>query len=201
MNYLVLRKFAPHVFCDNVISEFHRQSTPKDLSLSDGDDKGDVLYHSTRSKNLSYKYLTSFDDRDISNRLLDATGLDFKDSINAKCLPVFAYGSDGEIKAHRGVKKESNTNDYQEYVAVLQLTQRGEDFDGGRLYLNAKAEASRDGKTVWNDYPEDRFYPMLNKGDVIIFHNPTLVHGVDVVKGESAFRATCSWRTNQKQVV
>lgn len=200
MRYIILRNLVDSIACDHIREEFYNNlNEAKPLGLADGDDYSNTICHSTRSKNLSYNYITGYDDSHYKELLQSITDLDFSKGINSKCLPIFCYGEGGEIKAHRGVQKDVDTSKYQEYVAVLQLTQRGEDFNDGRFYLNDKAEASADGKTVTNDLPEDRYYPMLDKGDIIIFHNPSLVHGVETVTGKDAVRMTCSWRTNEKQ--
>ncbi len=199
MKFIILRNFVYPSFCNKVITEFKSVRDSVKLNLPNDTDLGNIIYESKRSKGLSYKYIIGFNDKVIKDRLKDALNLDFSDSITKKCLPVFYYTEGGYIKAHRGTKKELGINEYQEYVAMLQLTQRGVDYEGGRFYLNDKATASEDGKTVYNDKEEDRFYPMLDKGDLIIFHNPSLVHAVTPVEGENSFRATCSWRTNQKQ--
>ena len=198
LQYIILRNQVTEDICNQIVQAFKLPSTPRELNLPNDTDKGDVVYASKRSKGLYYKYLVwskHLGDL-IVHSLNKATGLNFEDSINKLCLPIFAYKEGGEIKAHRGTQKEQKTINYQEYVAVLQLTQRDIDFTDGRFYLNPIATASEDGKTVYNDKPEDRYYPMLNKGDIIIFHNPSLVHGVETVTGFNALRVTCSWRTN-----
>ena len=171
------------------------------LPLLDGDDVTNCVYHSKRSKNLKYCYLkskkTDFSQAIIINKLKHLfPRLDFYNSINQHCLPIFAYGNGAEIKAHRGVEKTEDLKMYQEYVCVVLLHQPNVDFAGGRFYINPKAEASSDGKTVWNDNPEDRLYPNLKKGGAVIFHNPSLVHGVQGVT--DGFRATVSVRSNTK---
>lgn len=206
MKYIVIRNFLSIDDCEKLISSFKETSKPFELNLKDGKDLGNTVYTSTRSKNLSYKYVKNNDSERISNsvkkRLESMLNVGFNGSINDICLPMFCYGEGGEIKAHRGVQKESDNQKYQTFVAVCQLTQRGEDFNGGRFYVNSKATATVDGKTVFNDLEKDRFYPMLNKGDVCIIYNPIVVHGVDTVRmsdKNSAFRLTCSWRSNFDQ--
>lgn len=209
MKYIVLRNFLSEFECDKLIDAYFNKQTPRALNLEDGNDQANVTYKSKRSKNLHYKYLDVDDakvgliDERVKLALEDLLGVGFRGkTINDKCLPMFAYGKDGLIKAHRGVQKACDVTKYQAYVAVAQLTQRGIDFEGGEFYINPTADASADGKTVYNDNSPHRLYPLLNKGDVCLFYNPELVHGVETVRETSegnAFRLTCSWRTNQEQ--
>jgi hypothetical protein len=206
MKYLILRKFLSKQQCDLLVDSYKSELPSFKINLKDGGDLGNVEYSSTRSNNLRYKYTKSDHTISISNYAIDKLegifNVSFKGSINDVCLPMFGYGLGGNIKAHRGVQKERNNSKYQTFVAVCQLTQRGVDFDGGRFYINSRASASPDGKTVYGDNETDRIYPMLNKGDVCVIYNPILVHGVDVVeqsKSGSAFRLTCSWRSNNDQ--
>ena len=178
-------------------------SNNEPLPLLDGSDVTNFVYRSNRSKNLQYAYLKGKMVSHIQNKFSHSLkllfpNLVFENSINKYCLPIFTYGQGSEIKAHRGVEKTEDLKRYQEYVCVILLHQPNVDFTGGRFYINPKAEASSDGKTVWNDYPEDRTYPKINKGDAVIFHNPSLVHRVEKV--HDGFRATVSVRSNNKLV-
>lgn len=200
MKYIILRQFLGPVNCADILDSYNQIKNPVEINLVDDPDLGNVEYQSNRSPNVSYKYMCGYDDSHIIAGLKDATGLNFKDSINEFCLPVFKYGLGGQLLAHRDTCKESDIETPQEYIAVLMLSKRGRDFTGGRLYINPKATVSPDGKTVTNDFPEDRFYPELDMGDLFIFHNPSFVHGVEEVKqGTSPVtkRITCGWRTNE----
>lgn len=206
MQYVILRGFLTEAECEMLQYLFVEKLKQEDLNLLDGSDKANVEYKSKRSKGLSYKYVIDSRAESISQkvkqRLKDMINVSFEGSINDFCLPMFCYDNGGVIKAHRGVQKSKDLNKYQSYVAVAQLTQREVDFNGGRFYLNLKATASKDGKTVYNDLEKDRIYPMLNKGDICLFHNPSTVHGVDEVTKSAtgkSFRLTCSWRTNKEQ--
>lgn len=203
MKFVTIRRLVSENLCDKIVSQFYNESLNSvDMNLADGSgDFTNTIYESKRSPNLRYNYLDCTESNELRSRIVpvleDMLMVQFGGSINDIALPVFEYVEGGEILAHRGVQKEGDTKRYQPFVCVIQLTQRGVDFDGGRFYVNSKATASEDGKTVYNDNIEDRIYPMLNKGDACLIHNPSLVHGVDVVT--RGVRLTCSFRTNNDQ--
>lgn len=198
MKFIIIKNFITHNMCNKIIKEFNEPDNPVDIGLLDGD-LGNKLYKSKRSNELYFKYIVnncSTQEIYIINKLFNITNLDFSNSINSKALPVFKYKTNGLIEPHRGVQKESNLLEYQEYVCVIMLSQINKDYTGGYFYLNTEGDCSLDGKVVTNENIQKRFYPHLNKGDMILFHNPSFIHGVTEVK--SGTRYTCSFRTNDK---
>lgn len=155
------------------------------------------MYDSTRSPGVRYCYLSTREvdkvNQSVAEKLGDTTGDNWLRGINTKCLPLFSYGEGAHIKAHRGRDIGYGSNDL---VAVAMLTEPRESFAGGEFYLNPKAEASSDGKTVWNDNEEDRVLFPLERGSVLIFRNPEFVHATLPVRPGrvGCHRATVSWR-------
>lgn len=190
--YVVLKGFLQQRTCDQIIELFEWKDNPVKLDLADGDE-GNRTYKSSRS-NLWYKYLTGIHTEDLKKKLKNLTGKDFNNSINSQCLPVVKYGKGGFMKAHRDIKKASNLEEYQEWVGVAMLSEQGKDFTGGRFYLNDFALVSKDGKEVVDDFEMDREYIKMEKGDLLLFHNPSFVHGVSEVL--SGTRYTCGFRSN-----
>lgn len=169
----------------------------QEIGLADSDDKGNTVYKSTRSPGVSYAYLMTPEvmgvNRRVAYRLKQVTGHSWLTGLNRTCLPHFGYDEGAFIKAHRGRDIGYGANDL---VAVAMITTPGVDFTGGEFYLNPEAKASDDGKTVWNDKPEDRILFPLEAGQVIIFNNNRFVHGTLPVRPgtDGSFRLTTSWR-------
>ena len=191
MKYLILSEFLSGRTCDQIRRAFEAEDKPVSIELADGE-IGNKTYTSKRS-NLSYKYLTDLHTEDIKKKLSLEVGKDFNNSINSQCLPVVKYGEGGFMKAHRDIKKASDLESYQEWVGVAMLSDPSE-YSGGVFYLNDYALVSKDGKEVVDDFEMDRQYFNLKKGDILLFHNPSFVHGVsEVTKG---VRYTCGFRSN-----
>lgn len=200
---LILKNFVGNITCNRLVNAFESIDfeTPELMPIDDHNNKTNTLYNSTRSHNLQYVYFSGLASKDYNKRiqelLFETTGLHFGGAINNLCTPLFKYNNLGVIKPHRDVDKTLFTPRYPNFIALTMLTQRGVDFEGGRFYINYKAEVSDDGKTVTNDLPKDRYYPNLNKGDVFIFDNTCTVHGVEktIVKPHQKGRYTASIRT------
>jgi hypothetical protein len=168
--------------------------------LKDSADLVNTWYKSRRSPNMQYMYLQAQRTQAIGDRVAMAlerrTKLTWRDTgINQHMLPLFDYEAGGHIEAHRGRDIGYGDNDF---VAVAMLTRSKIDFNAGEFYLNAKADASADGKTVFNDNHEDRMYFDLQPGEVLVFDNRRFVHGTTPITPALAgcHRTTCSWRTS-----
>ena len=196
----VLKSILSIDTCQEIVEVFNTATHPSRLNLMDDDNQADVNYTSKRSPGLQYKYLSKdlFNDDAIKTALAIETGLDFVNtkSINNQCLPVFKYTNGVEIKAHRDTNKDFDINLPVDYVAVAMLSNPRTDFQDGRLYLNFKAEASKNGKGVIRDHDFDRIYPEFEQGDIVIFNNARCIHAVEPVKGKYSVRYTCGWRFN-----
>lgn len=213
MNYVKLKKFLDNRACQQLINFQSIQIVPEPLGLLDGDDMTNTWYESKRSPGLSYRYSTDKACMSIASgimrELLDITGIDFSGGINDRCLPFCKYGDGGVIKAHRDIDKVKGLTEPVEYVVICMLTQVGIDFgyivqdsvsaDGLFINLNP-LKVSKNGKEVVEDYPHypvNRYYPNLQKGDVIIFRNDNSIHGVDPISVHSGQlgRITCGFRS------
>ncbi len=203
IHQLTVRDFIPKNICNGILYWYSSDMyKPEELPFpEEKNNMTNTVYKSNRSKGLQYNFvenpITRLDINAIKKHLKNLVNVDFNGDINNHCLPVFRYTDGGVIKAHRDIDKTSEEVKYQDLVAVIMLTQRNEDFDHGRFYINAKAKCSVDGKTVTGDRKEDRFYPMLNKGDLFIFDNKKFIHGVEATEtsGDQTGRFTCSFRT------
>lgn len=198
-----LIKSIASIDCDNIIKQYNHCLSLDSIKLpiNDKNNKSNIRYTSTRSRGLEYCYLdtifSSIIMNELSNKLLNKTEIRFDGHINNICMPVFKYNDGGIIKAHRDVDKTKKQFVYPNYIAVVMLSQRGVDFNEGRLYINDKATVSEDGKEVSNDNESDRYYPNLNKGDIFIFDNTKYIHGVTetIVNKNQIGRFTTSIRT------
>lgn len=203
MKQVLLKKAIPARVCNLVklVYDGSLRQDPTPLPIKDKNFLSNTRFKSTRSPGLEYQYLTGglIDSAiyEAKVELKNILNIDFDGPITEFCLPVFKYNNKGVIKAHRDVEKTTTTPKFQNLVAVLMLTQRGDDYFGGRFYVNYAATASYDGKTVTNDYPKDRYYPDMDKGDIFVFDNSQSVHGVEEtrVAPEQFGRLTCSFRT------
>lgn len=209
MHYAIFRKFIPKQTTDNLVQDYENSEglhKPVELPLkNESNVMTNTKYKSNRSKGLEYAWVNGYFTETFLKRfkllLLDSTGLVFDGNLAAQgVLPVFKYGERAYIKAHKDLDKTKDEVVFQDHVALVMLTQRGDDFYGGRFYLNPVATHSDDGKEVYNDKVEDRIYPNLDKGDVLVWDNTKFIHGVEttfmpptnkVAKG----RLTCSIRT------
>jgi len=168
-----------------------------EIWLKDSLDMMNKVYNSSRSP-LRYCYMRTTETQLINSRgiknLSALTVMNWAGNINEVCFPIFEYQEGGFIDAHRGRDVGYGRNDY---VAVLMLTDYGKDFTGGEFYLNKKADASEDGKTVTNDHEVDRIYFKQPKGSLLIFNNNIHVHGTTPVRtgrANKTIRMTTSWR-------
>lgn len=193
--------------CDEIIKQF--RNAEEDVlqkgrtSLNDSEDEFNTVYISKRSP-LRYCYLNTHESQEINLggiiKLNSLTKLDWSGNINDVCFPVFEYKLNGFIDGHRGRNVGYGANDF---VAVLMLTEYGEDFSGGEFYLNSDASASDDGKTVFNEKLESRIYFKQSKGSLLIFNNRLHVHGtnpVELSSSGSATRMTTSWRMTDNKL-
>lgn len=199
--YVYLPNFFDESSCDIIVNEYRKVDLNKfqqsSANLNDSDDLVNKIYTSERSP-MQYCYLESDIAQELNSKgrfkLEKLTGMSWSGNINERVFPIFEYHEDGFIKAHRGRNVGYGKNDF---VAVLMLTDYSKDFLGGEFYLNKNAEASEDGKKIYNEVEADRIYFKQKKGSLIIFNNSIHVHGtLPVKKSElgSANRLTTSWR-------
>lgn len=204
IHQVILRNLIGSITCNQLIWSFENIELDKsiDLKLNDQNSMSNTLYKSNRSKSLEYIFMDNVISREFTRRLkellLRDINVEFDGGINNKCTPIFKYNNNGVIEPHRDVDKTKPDFHYPNLIAVCLLSQPGVDFEGGEFYINAKATVSADGKKVTDDYPEDRYYPDLNKGDVFIFDNTKFVHGVEttLVNRHQKGRFTASLRTH-----
>lgn len=198
---IFVEDFLDTSLCDVVIQQFKKAQNSElrrsRVGLNDSTDEFNRVYQSNRSP-LRYCYLRTQVTQDINRTgkeiLETLTGMNWGGNINEVCFPVFDYRLDGYIERHRGRNVGFGRNDF---VAVLMLTQYGEDFSGGEFFLNKNAKASPDGKTVYYEDETARQYYTQTKGSVLVFDNRIHVHGTLPTR-ESAnrrcVRMTTSWR-------
>ena len=174
----------------------------KNVPKNEDNNLTNTVYKSKRSKGLEYMYqsvneVTKEQIKVFKKMLKELVNEDFDAPINENCIPLFRYTDGGVIKPHKDIDKTDENITFQRLVAIVVLTQQGQDFEGGRFYINPKATHSPDGKEVYDDFPKDRIYPSLNKGDLFIFDNRYFIHGVEEtqVKENQVGRLTCSFRT------
>lgn len=218
MNYVILKEFLSKNDCNVLINNTRYFDISEPLGLLDGNDYTNIWYKSSRSHGLEYRYQkdaqTMSLQKGIKKELTSITGIDFSGGINELCLPFCKYPDEAIIKAHRDIDKVSGLKKPVEYVIICMLTQSNKDFnvDGNRelpedgLFINIdRGEketedynlVSKDGKVVHREIKDNRLYPNLNKGDVIIFRNDNSIHGVDTirVKEGQIGRITCGFRS------
>jgi hypothetical protein len=205
--YVFIEGFMNDKSCDEIIKQFKNANEgilqKGSISLNDSNDEFNTIYTSGRSP-LRYCYLKTPESQEINLggmiKLNDLTRLDWSGNINDVCFPVFEYGLAGFIDGHRGRDVGYGANDF---VAVLMLTEYGEDFSGGEFYLNRDASASNDGKTIFNENLESRVYFKQKKGSLLIFNNRLHVHGTNPVTlspSGSTIRMTTSWRMTEDKL-
>ncbi len=203
--FAYLPEFFDESACDIIVNEYRKVGQNKlkqsSAGLNDSDDLVNKIYKSERSP-MQYYYLESDIAQELNStgklKLEKLTGMSWSGNINERVFPIFEYHEGGFIKAHRGRNVGYGKNDF---VAVLMLTDYSIDFLGGEFYLNKNAEASEDGKKIYNEIESDRIYFKQKKGSLIIFNNPTHVHGTLPVKKSDkgkANRITTSWRMETK---
>ena len=203
--FVYLPDFFNKSACDIIVNEYRKVGQNKlkqsSAGLNDSDDLVNKIYKSQRSP-MQYCYLESDIAQELNFKgklkLEKLTEMSWSGNINERVFPIFEYHEGGFIKAHRGRNVGYGKNDF---VAVLMLTDYSIDFLGGEFYLNKNAEASEDGKKIYNEIESDRIYFKQKKGSLIIFNNPTHVHGTLPVKKSDigkANRITTSWRMETK---
>lgn len=179
---------------------------PQPPLLKLNDDTGDVCnkrYASTRSPGLAYAFVRAPVVLTITGklhgRLAGLTGIPWPLSMGQDCLTYFEYGEGAAIKAHRGRDMGWGAN---RYVGVGMVTDPSQDYAGGEFYLNPKAGASENGKTVWNDEPEDRIVIQIPYRAVLVFDNARFVHGTLPVRPHpdtgKSYRLVVSVRNNEE---
>lgn len=199
--YIYITNFFDHASCDSIVEEYRKVGQNKllqfSLNLNDSDDLVNKIYKSYRSP-MQYCYLESDVAQELNSKgkfkLEKLTGMSWSGNINERVFPIFEYFEGGFIKAHRGRNVGYGENDF---VAVLMLFDYSKDYLGGEFYLNKNAEASEDGKKIFNEVKSDRLYFKQAKGSLIIFNNPVHVHGTLPVKESELGRSnriTTSWR-------
>lgn len=202
MDYIKLKKFLDNKTCQQLVNFQNINLVPEPLGLADGDDMTNTWYESKRSPGLSYRYSTDTACMSIAQgimrELLDCTGIDFSGGINDRCLPFCKYSDGGVIKAHRDIDKVQGLTTSVKYVVICMLTQQGVDFNNNMdtLFINKEARVSSNGKEV-EELSVNRYYPNLNKGDVLIFRNDNSIHGVDPISvmDFQIGRITCGFRS------
>ena len=167
----------------------------KAMNLLEGDDRTNTLYSSERSP-LNYCYLDTPKVKEFNLRMQGVlnliTGWNWRGNIQRRCLPIFEYEEGGYIKGHRGRDFGFGKNDW---VAIGSITSQNEDYLGGSFYVNEHAEASEDGKTIYNEDESKRSFFEFKRGSLFIFNNNKLIHGtLPVEKILKENRITCSWR-------
>ncbi len=133
--YLFIERFMDDSSCDEIIRQFKNAENgvlqKGGVSLNDSEDEFNTVYVSGRSP-LRYCYLKTSKSQKINldgvMKLNNLTALDWRGNINDTCFPVFQYGLNDFIDGHRGRDVGFGANDF---VAVLMLTEYGEDFNGG----------------------------------------------------------------------
>lgn len=206
MNYVILKQFLSNRDCNSLIANTNHFNDNRPLGLIDGDSYN-TWHTSKRSLGLEYRYQNDTStmslQQGIKKELSSIVPIDFSGGVNELCLPFCKYLDNGIIKVHRDIDKVGNNS--VEYLVVCMLTQIGEDYsdrmrDGDQLFINYHYDlVSEDGKEVFESPKAKirRFYPNLNKGDVIIFKNSNSIHGVDpiTVKDGQLGRITCGFRS------
>lgn len=114
-------------------------------------------------------------------------------SVQGDVLPVFSYQEGGQMAAHRDV----NLTSLVDYCAVVILSKRGVDFDGGALYINGSVQdVDEHGQCMSPEVLTKRqYFDDLDQGDIVVFRNSQCIHGVERVHVKSGRgRITTSFR-------
>jgi|GEM_PF-7081760 len=150
-----------------------------DIGLPDGDGTN-FKYTSSRSK-IKYLYLRTplamMTNYFLMRYLKRQTGIDFRSSINTKCLPLNFYNSGDSILIHRD--RNMHTGEPIKYVLIITLKQEGSALF--KLYSNV--DVSNSGKTV--DIEDAKIDAIRTKqGTALWFDNTDTAHDLTVIDGE-----------------
>lgn len=171
----------PKIFITLILFSLkHYESCPMhDIGLPDGDGTN-FKYTSNRSK-IKYLYLRTpismITNYFLMRYLKKQTGINFRSSINTKCLPLNFYNAGDSILIHRD--RNMHTGEPIKYVLIITLKQEGDAVF--KLYSNV--DVSNKGKTVdTNDCKIESIE--TQQGTALWFDNTDTAHDLTVIDGE-----------------
>ncbi|CAD7937589.1 unnamed protein product [Amoebophrya sp. A25] len=122
----------------------------------------------------------------LIEEMAEIYGLDLDVDRGGKSLLLFNYkpGTANKVHQDRITGAGSGRGSHVSYTCMVMASQSGAEYTAGEFFVNDVTESmeiSADGKTVLGENVAARTRIPLKLGDVIIFNNRTLVHGVEAV--------------------